>query len=80
MNVPIETLLAEFERLENLEDDLTSAHIYGFNEGKRKYRDKIKAKIEELENMFNKPHYNSKDNQQFIASCICILEELLEEE
>lgn len=46
-NIPIETLLAEFERLEDLEDDLTTVYLNGFYDGEKKVKDKIKAKIEE---------------------------------
>ena len=48
-NIPIETLLAEFERLENLEDDLTTVYLNGVYDGEKKVEDKIKAKIEEVE-------------------------------
>ena len=48
-NIPIETLLAEFERLEDLEDDLTTVYLNGVYDGEKKVEDKIKAKIEELD-------------------------------
>lgn len=48
-NIPIETLLAEFERLEDLEDDLTTVYINGVYDGEKKVKDKIKAKIKELD-------------------------------
>ena len=47
-NIPIETLLAEFERLEDLEDDLTTVYLNGVYDGEKKVKDKIKAKIEEV--------------------------------
>ena len=47
-NIPIETLLAEFERLEDLEDDLTTVYLNGVYDGEKKVEDKIKAKIEEV--------------------------------
>ena len=47
-NIPIETLLAEFERLEDLEDDLTIVYLNGVYDGEKKVKDKIKAKIEEV--------------------------------
>ena len=50
-NIPIETLLAEFERLEDLEDDLTTVYLNGVYDGEKKVEDKIKAKIEELEKL-----------------------------
>lgn len=46
-NIPIETLLAEFERLEDLKDDLTTVYLNGVYDGEKKVEDKIKAKIEE---------------------------------
>ena len=48
-NIPIETLLAEFERLEDLEDDLTTVYLNGVYDGGKKVQDKIKAKIEEYD-------------------------------
>ena len=49
-NIPIETLLAEFERLEDLEDrKVQIEYINVFNKGVKSVEDKIKAKIEEVE-------------------------------
>lgn len=53
-NIPIETLLAEFERLEDLEDDLTTVYLNGVYDGEKKVQDKIKAKIEEYEKQIEK--------------------------
>ena len=55
-NIPIETLLAEFERLEDLEDDLTTVYLNGVYDGEKKVKDKIKAKIEKL-NLKNEKLY-----------------------
>lgn len=52
-NIPIETLLAEFERLEDLEDDLTTVYLNGVYDGEKKVKDKIKAKIEDILNSEN---------------------------
>ena len=41
-NITIETLLAEFERLEDLEDDLTTVYLNGVYDGEKKVEDKIK--------------------------------------
>ena len=48
-NIPIETLLAEFERLEDLEDDLTTVYLNGVYDGVKKVEDKIKAKTIEID-------------------------------
>lgn len=47
----ISTLMSEVDRLENLEDDLTSAYISGFYDGEKKVKDKIREKIKELDNI-----------------------------
>ena len=44
-NIPIETFIAEWERLENLEDDLTTVYMNGFYDAEQKWKDKIKEVI-----------------------------------
>ena len=71
-NIPIETLLAEFERLEDIEDRKVQVDYERvFNKGVNSVENKIKAKIEELE----------KDN---LYDCykleIKVLQSLLEKE
>lgn len=80
-NIPIETLLAEFERLEDLEDDLTTVYLNGVYDGEKKVQDKIKAKIEELEKDF-KEYENGQEweIQDEIRGQIDILQSLLEKE
>lgn len=34
-NIPIETFIAEWERLEDLEDDLTTVYMNGFYDGEK---------------------------------------------
>lgn len=71
-NIPIETLLAEFERLEDLEDDLTTVYLNGVYDGEKKVQDKIKAKIEE---------YKKQQKEEPDAYlCIKVLSSLLEKE
>lgn len=45
-NIPIETLLAEFERLEDLEDDLTTVYLNGVYDGEKKVEDKLEVILE----------------------------------
>lgn len=75
-NIPIETLLAEFERLEDLEDDLTTVYLNGVYDGEKKVQDKIKAKIE---------GYRKIDEEEFVKQGnfeteISVLQSLLEKE
>lgn len=74
-NIPIETLLAEFERLEDLEDDLTTVYLNGVYDGEKKVQDKIKAKIEELEKLQKEFPNNDEIRIKIIA-----YKELLEKE
>ena len=77
-NIPIETLLAEFERLEDLEDDLTTVYLNGVYDGEKKVKDKIKAEIEELkEDIKYSANPLSIDNSKF---GIKVLQSLLEKE
>lgn len=71
-NIPIETLLAEFERLEDLEDDLTTVYLNGVYDGEKKVQDKIKAKIEFIKSLKEKLYYEE--------NVISILQSLLEKE
>lgn len=78
-NIPIETLLAEFERLEDLEDDLTTVYLNGVYDGEKKVEDKIKAKIEEL----NKKMLNEENSLELFYRkkyCKEVLQSLLEKE
>ena len=56
INIPVDTLIAEFERLEDLEDDLTTVYLNGVYDGEKKVKDKIKAKIEEARKKYNDIH------------------------
>lgn len=47
-NIPIETFIAEWERLEDLEDDLTTVYMNGFYDGEKKWKDKINGLLKEL--------------------------------
>lgn len=77
-NIPIETLLAEFERLEDLEDDLTTVYLNGVYGGEKKVEDKIKAEIEELQKDIKySANPLSIDNSKF---GIKVLQSLLEKE
>lgn len=71
-NIPIETLLAEFERLEDLEDDLTTVYLNGVYDGEKKVQDKIKAKIEEFE--------KQQKEEPDAYLCIKVLQSFLEKE
>jgi len=85
-NIPIETLLAEFERLEDLEDDLTTVYLNGVYDGEKKVEDKIKAKIEEvlkqlerkMEEEYNK--YGNSREYQDMVDAYNFLQSLLEKE
>lgn len=86
-NIPIETLLAEFERLEDLEDDLTTVYLNGVYDGEKKVEDKIKAKIEEYENKIKKIRSKKLINEPEdtivitrYAHYISVLQSLLEKE
>ena len=91
-NIPIETLLAEFERLEDLEDrKVQIEYINVFNKGVKSVEDKIKAKIlecrkilysfeKELELKANKEKYIHKESMNCLLSQISILQSLLEKE
>lgn len=68
IDIPIDTLIAEFERLENIEDDRDCNYIH---------KDKIKEKIEELEKI-NESHETHKVVYSAI-DIIKMLKELLEE-
>ena len=75
-NIPIETLLAEFERLEDLEDDLTTVYLNGVYDGEKKVEDKIKAKIE----IRKEEKANCKDSieEKYLLREIYVLQSLLE--
>lgn len=83
-NIPIKTFIAEWERLEDLEDDLTIVYMNGFYDGEKKWKDKIKEKIEKL---FKEADFRTTDNPSgrihfHKEPCdyqIEILQELLEE-
>lgn len=77
-NIPIETLLAEFERLEDLEDDLTTVYLNGVYDGEKKVEDKIKAKIE----IRKEEKANCKDSieEKYLLREIYVLQSLLEKE
>lgn len=80
-NIPIETLLAEFERLEDLEDDLTIVYLNGVYDGEKKVKDKIKAKIEETNN--EELNYNEDEywlEQEIKGYAIDKMQSLLEKE
>ena len=91
-NIPIETLLAEFERLEDLEDDLTTVYLNGVYDGEKKVENKIKAKIEELKLIadnganavrFAMTHDDEVERiqkQKDIRTMVDILQSLLEKE
>ena len=63
--------------------DLTTVYINGFYDGEKKVKDKIKVKIEELEDMYNelpknpKEHLHSKTEYKIV---IGVLQSLLEKE
>lgn len=46
-NIPIETFIAEWKRLEDLEDDLTTVYMNGFYDGEKKWKDKIREIYED---------------------------------
>ena len=63
------------------EEDFTSVYLMGFYDGEKKWRDKTKDKIKELEELFDK---NEKEitiqyQNQFIVDVVGILEDLLKE-
>lgn len=71
LNIPVDTLIAEFKRLENIEDDRDCNYIS---------KDKIRDKIKELEETIKKKRQlNIKEWVGFEKNEIEILEELLEE-
>lgn len=72
-NIPIETLLGEFERLEDLEDDLTTVYLNGVYDGEKKVEYKIKAKIEEVD-------YKMIAHQDVREAVKQVLQSLLEKE
>ena len=60
------------------EDDFTGAYIMGFYNGEKKWKDKIKEKIKELQkNIVNAPMFD--ENIEIWRYQIRLLEELLEE-
>ena len=77
-NIPIETLLAEFERLEDIEDRKVQIEYNNvFNKGVKSVEDKIKAKIEELNNKLK----NADEIEAvFIIKQQQVLQSLLEKE
>lgn len=75
----IEKQSKEIEELKNA--DLTTVYLNGFYDGEKKVKDKIKAKIEELENQ-KRQWIEDRDNKHKdseIIYAIEVLQELLEE-
>lgn len=74
----ISTLMSEVDRLEDIEDRKVQIECQLiFDKGVKSVEDKINAKIEELENTYDKNDKNDYHNQ-FIVDCVAILEELLQ--
>lgn len=73
------------EKVKELEIDLTTVYMKGFEDGKDKYKQKIKDKIEELKDTlkhydeYSKLNLLERVNIDLIDSKIEILEELLQE-
>lgn len=87
LNIPVDTLIAEFERLEDLEDDLTTVYLNGVYDGEKKVQDKIKAKIEEYEEKIRRLKKKSVweepyDTEKYVryTNYISVLQSLLEKE
>ena len=75
-NIPIETLLGELNRLEDIEDKKVQIEYKKvFNEGVKSVENKIKEKIE-----FYKRYGKIKNSNEYVMSVeIFVLQELLEE-
>lgn len=66
MNIPIETLLAEFERLKNIEDELEQKKEFKKfkrKEAAKKYYEKHKEERQAYQRKYQREHYKPKSKE-----------------
>lgn len=66
------------QKLDEIENaDLSIVYMDGFYDGEKKWKDKIKAKIEELKKRYTENSYFKYDKNEVTDICIQQLQELL---